>query len=134
MEIYTQARRVLHRYARLGIIAVGSFSLNLGLTIGLTEGLQLAPQVSFAVVLALVFAGNFLATRYWVFRDRINESNGWAHFIKCILVSAAFRGLEWLAFYWLLGVIDIHYTLALVGVLVVSFLAKSLVYDTLVFR
>jgi putative flippase GtrA len=127
-------QKIFGRIRRLGIVATISFALNVLLTVLLTENFGISPQYSFAVVLALIFLLNFFSTRYWVFKDRVNDSNGWSQFIKCIAVSMTFRLLEWIAFYILLGQLAFHYVVVLVGVLCVSFLTKSVIYDRYVFR
>lgn len=123
-----------NRFGRLGIVAIGSFLANVLLTVMLTEALSLSPQVALALVLVCIFTANFCVTRRWVFRDRMAGSNGWAQFVKCLAVSASFRGLEWLAFYLLFDFLNFHYIVTLVGVLCLSFAVKSLIYERYVFR
>lgn len=130
----TSLRNFIGRVRRLGLVAIASFLLNVLLTIIFTEVAGVAPQVSFAIVLVLIFSINFFVTRYWVFKDRVNDSNGWAQFIKCIAVSMTFRLLEWSSFYILLEKFALHYVAVLVGVLCISFAIKSLIYDRFVFR
>jgi putative flippase GtrA len=125
---------LLSRFGRLGVVAVTSFLTNVLLTILLTEFFGLPPERSFALVLVLIFAANFIATRHWVFSDRVAGSNAWSQLLKCAAVSASFRVLEWVAFYVLLDYLDLHYALTLVGVLCLSFVTKSLIYERYVFR
>ena len=122
------------RFGRLGVVAVASFLINVLLTILLTEFLGLPPERSFALVLVLIFTANFIVTRHWVFRDRVAESNAWSQLLKCAAVSASFRVIEWGGFYLLLDTLNLHYALSLVGVLCVSFVTKSLIYERYVFR
>lgn len=127
-------QKLFGRIHRLGVVAIISFALNVLLTVLLTEILNNSPQISFAIALGFIFLLNFFSTRYWVFKDRVNESNGVAQFLKCITVSMSFRFIEWVAFYVLLDKLSFHYIAVLVGVLCISFLTKSLIYDRFVFR
>jgi putative flippase GtrA len=126
--------KLFGRFRRLGIVAVISFILNVALTVFLTETIGISPEYSFGIVLGLIFLINFFSTRYWVFKDRVNASNGWSQFVKCIAVSMTFRLLEWVAFYLLLERLHLHYVVAMIGVLCISFMTKALIYDRYVFR
>ncbi|WP_269524302.1 GtrA family protein [Coraliomargarita parva] len=126
--------KILVRLQKLGLVAGISFILNVGITSLLTERFGVAPRVSFATTLVSIFVINFLLTRYWVFSDRVANTSAAKQFLHCMLVSAAFRLAEWSAFAILEAWTDIHYIFLIVGILIVSFLTKSLVYDRFVFR
>ncbi len=133
-ELFEKFRPICERFGRLGIVAVFSFLANTLLTVAFAELGRLSPELAFAIVLVLVFFVNFLLTRFWVFADRVTESNLWNHLVKCLMVSGVFRFLEWATFALLLRVLDVSYLVLLVCVLVVSFAVKALIYDRLVFR
>ncbi|MDP4610876.1 MAG: GtrA family protein [Opitutales bacterium] len=129
-----ELKALVTRFGRLGVVAICSFLANVLLTVVLTEGFSLPPQTAFAIVLVCIFSVNFWVTRRWVFSDRVEGSNAWAQFVKCLAVSASFRVLEWFAFYLLLDLWHFHYVVTLVGVLCLSFALKSLIYERYVFR
>jgi len=126
-------RQHVHRLRRLAVIAVVSFGLNFLLTVGLTELLDFNPEGAFAVALCVVFLVNFHSTRRWAFGDRAQVGNRWAQFVKCTCVSIFFRILEWVLFFILVDGLKWNYLFTLLGVMTVSFLAKSVIYDRFVF-
>lgn len=126
--------RLLNRFGRMGIVAGFSFLVNILLTVSLTKFLGAGPEFSFGIVLMLVFTMNFLLTRLWVFGDRASSANAWTQLKKCLVISFSFRFLEWVTFYMLFERLPWHYSVTLVGVLILSFLTKSVIYDRYVFR
>jgi len=125
---------LMARYLRLGLVAGVSFFSNLFLTYCLVDWIGMGPESAFAIVLCIIFTGNFLVTRYWVFRDRAVATDPWRQLRRCALVSCLFRVLEWAGFALLLNLTGLHYLFCLVLILGVSFVCKGFVYDRYVFR
>ena len=124
----------LGRFRRLGIVATVSFLLNVALTAVFTELGGLSPDSSFAITLLIVFLLNFVVTRYWVFGDRVKDSSLSLQFTRCTFVSISFRLLEWTIFYLLVDRLELNYLTILISILSISFVAKSLIYERIVFK
>ncbi len=116
------------RFVGLGGV---SFLTNVGLTVLLTERLHLAPEAALAIAIGFVFVMNFLACRYFVFDAHAQDFR--RQLLLFALASGGFRGSEYVAFLVCHRLFGIHYVVALVGILVVSMMAKFVFYQRVVF-
>lgn len=114
-----------------GLLGLVSFTLNVGLSALLHEVFGASEELSFGISLAVVFAVNFLACRYLIFRaaggNLIRQLTAFA------LSSLAFRGIEYVAFLTLHSVLGIHYLIAIISVLGASMISKFFFYRGAVF-
>jgi len=116
------------RFVLLGAI---SFTTNLCITAGLHELAGVSPDVSFAVGLATVFVLNFAVMRWWVFPGSgLSMARQLAGFA---LMSAGFRGSEFLVFLLLRHVGGAYYLIAAGGALALSMIVKYFVYGSWLF-
>ena len=109
-----------------------SFATNVGLTVLLKERVGLIPEAALAIAIAVVFCINFLACRYFVFGAQ-SQAFGRQLFLFA-LASGGFRGTEYVAFVICHRLLGIHYVVALVGILVISLMAKFVFYQRVIFR
>jgi putative flippase GtrA len=125
------SRSALERLARfIGVTAVG-FPLNLGITAFVHEVLGGPEEIAFATALVCVFAFNFGACRYVIFRA--TTGNPRSQLLKYAGMSAVFRLAEYLGFLLVHTVLDVQYLMAAVVVLGTSFFLKFHTYGTFVF-
>lgn len=116
------------RFVLLGAI---SFTTNLCITAGLHELAGVSQDVSFAIGLATVFAFNFAAMRWWVFpKSGLSLASQLAGFA---MMSAVFRGSEFLVFLLLRHVGGAYYLIAAGATLAISMIVKYLVYGSWLF-
>lgn len=120
-------------FARFFIASAGSFLAILGLTALLHQVAGLAPSMAYGITLIVVFTANFLVLRSWVYKLRKDDGNAWRQFIHIAVASAAFRALEYAGFL-VVYTLGVQYLLAIVLVMVPSFLGKYLYYKLRVFR
>lgn len=107
-----------------------SASITVGLPIIMVEGLGFEPSLATGIALALALVVNFLVLKFYVFRS----DAGWqAQAVRYVTTAAGFRLLEYLLFLSLHEVLGLNYFVALVAILVFSFVAKYFVYQVVVF-
>ena len=116
---------------RFGMGGLLSSGVALTTTAVLHELGFLSARAAAAVGLAAALIVNFLVLRYFVFRG--TRSSFWRQLFLFLGSSGVFRGLEYLGFLLVSVVLELHYLLALVVVLGVSFLLKFVVYEGWVF-
>jgi putative flippase GtrA len=114
----------------LGLSGV-SFLTNVGLTVLLKEKVGLAPEAALAIAIVVVFCMNFLACRYIVFEARAQDFR--RQLVLFAMASGGFRGTEYVAFVVCHRLLGIHYVVALVGILMLSVMAKFLFYQHVIF-
>jgi putative flippase GtrA len=114
----------------LGLSGV-SFVTNVGLTVMLKEWMGLAPEAALAIAIVVVFTMNFLACRYVVFDARSQDFR--KQLLLFAMASGGFRGSEYVAFIICHRLLGIHYVVALVGILVLSMMAKFVFYQRVIF-
>ena len=116
---------------RYALLAVLSFSVNIGLAFGLNYA-GLTEQWAFLVALVTVFMMNFCGFRWFVFRT--TRSPLGTQFLHYTMTNGAFRLLEYGAF-TLLGLArTVSYQWRVLAVLLGSFVIKFFVYRFVVFR
>lgn len=113
--------------------AVGGVNLgiNAGLTALLHEVAGMPEEGAYAVSLAVVFVLNFFTSRHYVFKSGDGDSGG--QLLRFLAAALLFRGLEYLAFLLVHTVLGVYYLVAVIGVQVVSFVAKFFFYGKFVF-
>jgi putative flippase GtrA len=122
-------RSAVRRFAHASAAA---FAANLGVTMLLHEMLGVAPAQAYAVALAVVFVQSFLFLRFYVYG---RQNSPWLlQFLKYAPSTAAFRGFEFLAFFFAEGVLGIDYRVAIVLIAGLSLTTKFLFYRQVVFR
>lgn len=114
----------------LGLSGV-SFVTNVGLTVLLKEKAGLAPEAALAISIVVVFCINFLACRYVVFDAQAQDFR--RQLLLFAMASGGFRGAEYLAFIVGHRLLGIHYVVALVGILMLSMMAKFVFYQRVIF-
>ena len=114
----------------LGLSGV-SFLTNVGLTVLLKEKVGLIPEAALAIAMVVVFCINFLACRYVVFDARAQDFR--RQLLLFAMASGGFRGAEYAAFVVCHRLLGIHYVAALVGILVLSLMAKFVFYQRVIF-
>ena len=128
-ELLSKAR--LMALLRFGMGGLLSSGVAISVTAALHELGFLTERVAAAAGLAAALIVNFLVLRYFVFRGtRLPFARQLLLFLGS---SGVFRGLEYLGFLLVSGVFGMHYLLALVVVLGVSFILKFAVYEGWVF-
>jgi putative flippase GtrA len=121
----------LRRAPRFLGLSGASFLTNVGLTVLLKEKAGLAPEAALAIAIVVVFCMNFLACRYVVFDARAQDFR--RQLLLFAMASGGFRGTEYVAFVVAHRLLGIHYVVALVGILVLSMMAKFLFYQRVIF-
>jgi putative flippase GtrA len=125
--------------ARIGVGVLIRYLLLTGLSIFLVfsvtfvshELLGLSENVAVAIALFVAFVVNFSTAKFIVFRS----SGCWKkQALKFLVVSVSFRASEYLGFYILFNVFQIHYILALGIVLMLSLVFKFITYKYWVFN
>lgn len=113
--------------------SLGAFSLlfGIGATSLLHEVLGASAEVAYAAALTALVAINFLACRYLVFPGQRQRFSVQA--TQYLVSALGFRGLEYLAFLMLHTVFGAPYLRAIIVIQIVSFVAKFLFFDCLVF-
>ena len=116
---------------RFGMGGLLSSGVALATTAALHELGSLTERRAAAVGLGAALIVNFLVLRYFVFRG--TRSPFLSQLVLFLGSSGVFRGLEYLGFLLVNGVLGIHYLLALIIVLGCSFILKFAVYEGWVF-
>jgi putative flippase GtrA len=129
-------RLLQHKVARLRFlrfIATGALSVSVGFstTVLLREGFGLTPQIAGAGGLLASLLLNFLTVRSFVFA-RTGPAGG--EFLRYVLTSLGFRGVEYCAYLLLLDQLGLPYPVAYMAVVSCSVVLKFLVYRSFVFR
>lgn len=120
-------------FGRFFIASGGSFLAILGLTAFLHQVAGLAPSLAYGITLITVFIANFMILRSWVYKLRKDDGKAWKQFLHTAAASAVFRALEYGGFL-VVYALGVQYLLAIVLVMVPSFLGKYLYYKFRVFR
>jgi putative flippase GtrA len=119
--------RALGRFFAGGVVSVG---VTLAVTALLHEFAAVPERIAAAIGLVTALVVNFAVLRFFAFRGTgVPLGRQLPMFLAS---SGVFRGLEYGGFF-VLHWLGVHYLLALVMVLGVSFIVKFLVYDKLVF-
>lgn len=119
------------RAIRFGILSAVSFLGNLGITHTLTDRVGAPAELAFAVSIVVIFFVNFACCRWFVFQA--SDQSITTQLAAFLSSSICFRGIEYVAFLCLHSVLQIHYLIATVMVLIVGFAAKFLFYNRFVF-
>lgn len=108
-----------------------SASLTLGLPPLFHEVLGLGEELAVALALGTAFAVNFFTVRIVVFRSFGNPAS---EFLRYAITNASFRVSEYFLFIIFHLIFDMYYILALVIILLASFVIKFFFYRTFVFH
>ena len=120
-----------NRFIRYCLITALSFGINVGLTTFLHEVVGMAEEGAFACSLAVVLFMNFLFMRYYVYHGRAGKAR--SQLLMFLGSSLGFRGLEYVSFLVIHSLLGVNYQVAIVAILVPSFLVKYIYYKTFVF-
>jgi putative flippase GtrA len=116
---------------KFGLGGVLSVSIALGTTALLHEVLGVREALAAAGGLVAALTANFFVLRYVVFRGTVVSVP--QQVLGYLGSAGVFRGLEYLGFLLLNGLVQIHYLVALTTVLGVSFLLKFFVFEKWIF-
>ena len=119
-------RPTRREFERWCVTTVVSFGMNLGLTVVFTEYVGFPAPASFAIALAFVLVGNFLAVRYFIYE--IDHLPLGTQAVRFGLLTAAFRLAEWSLFTAIHSLGALDYRLLLVIILASSSLTKFVTY------
>ena len=115
------------KFIRYGLVGGGSMLFTLGITYVLTETQGWNYLIPYTISLALVTISNFLLAMKFIFKV---NTNYWSRFSKYIVVYVLNVALVKI----IESSLKVHYTIAIVGVTVLLFLLKFLIYDHFVFH
>lgn len=116
---------------KFGAGGVLSASIALGVSALLHELASVREALAAAAGLVSALAVNFFALRYVVFSGTVVSVP--RQLLGYLGSACVFRGLEYVGFLLLNGLVAVHYLVALTIVLGISFLLKFLVYDKWIF-
>lgn len=111
--------------------SVFSFAMVLGLTILLHEIFHLNEKIAFLTPLVIVFFTNFVTMRYFVYGKPTKPIH--RQFLEYVLASFGFRALEYIAYWFFIDWLHIHYVVTVCLVMPTSFLSKFIFYKIIVF-
>ncbi|REJ70033.1 MAG: hypothetical protein DWQ31_02110 [Planctomycetota bacterium] len=109
-----------------------SFFLVLGLTTLFVEIVDLGENLGFLIPLVIVFFLNFLACRYFIYRNPHDSIVG--QFIRFSISAIGFRVAEYLTYSLLVTYFGLWYFGVMIVVLPTSFVVKYLYFKVIVFR
>jgi putative flippase GtrA len=115
------------RFVGAGVV---SYLLGAGLSYLLKEIFSLPSEAAVAISLCVMLVTNYALNRIFVFRAGGGTTGG---FLRFAVTSGAMRGVEYLIFLGLLRYAGLNYLVAFSGALVISNVAKFLLYRTVVF-
>jgi putative flippase GtrA len=118
----------MFRFAAGGVL---SSAVTLGVTALFREVFGIRESIAAAAGLASAMVVNFLFLRHVVFASGATPIS--RQLTMFLASNGVFRVLEYLGFLVVIGMLNVHYLLALIMVLGVSFLFKFLVYERFVF-
>ncbi|TCJ32804.1 GtrA family protein [Parafrankia sp. BMG5.11] len=110
---------------RFGISTGFSAALSFGLPLILHEYLGLTEPAAVAIGFAIAYAGNIWLLRNFVFRS---TADWWGEVFRYMAINAAFRLIEYGAFFFLFKTAGLDYRIALLAVLGVSAVLKFFLY------
>jgi putative flippase GtrA len=117
-------------FGRYLVVTVFSASVLLAGPYVLHEWLGVGKHIAVAIAFIVALIANFIIARFYVFRSR----NNWrTQFARFAITSASMRVGEYLAFLAVHMWTDLYYVLAVLIVLLVSFVLKFVIYRTFVF-
>ncbi|RPI77972.1 MAG: hypothetical protein EHM42_13395 [Planctomycetaceae bacterium] len=111
---------------RFMVASVASFLVAYGITIGLHELADVSEGDAFGAALVVVFFLNFLSYRFFIYGRSTAPLLRQFGVYACS--AAAFRGLEYVVFNWLMVQLQLDYRLVTPAVLLGSTLGKFLFY------
>lgn len=115
-----------------GALSVLSFVLNVGVTFGLVELAGMPPELAFAVGISIVLFTSFFFMRTVVFPSKeLPVTHQLARYLPS---TAGFRITEYVLFLGIHTGMGVPYQPSVIGVLIVSVVAKFLFYRTVVFH
>jgi len=122
--------KALFEWLRFVGAGVVSYLLGAGLSWLLKEFFNLPSEAAVAISLCVMLVTNYALNRIFVFRAGSGTTGG---FLRFAVTSGAMRGVEYLIFLGLLHYAGLNYLVAFSGALVISNVAKFLLYRTVVF-
>jgi putative flippase GtrA len=126
-------RAKLESLARFALGGVLSSGISIGTTALLHEVGSVSPRIAAAVGLALALLVNFVVLRYFVFKGGSPRPLA-RQLVMFLGSSGVFRALEYVGFLILSSWLKLHYMVAMLATLAVSFVLKFLFYEMWVFR
>jgi len=120
--------------ARFGFTSGLSLLAILGLTALLHHGMGWESEMAYGATLVTVFAGNFAALRWWVYRELEQRGRLGTQLGKVAIGSASFRGLEYLGFLGLHTAAGLPWLPAVLSVSIASFVGKFFFYRWALFN
>ena len=120
------------RLRRFGLASILIFSFSLGMTVFLTEFIGFQSELSFAITVFLATIFGFFVNRIFVYK--IFSGPILSHFLRYVSTVATFRGVDLIAFFILVTLLDIWYPLAMIIILPTTALVKYIALKLFVFR
>lgn len=115
------------KFIRYALVGGGSMFFTLAVTYALTEYQGWNYLIPYTISLALVTISNFLLAMKFIFKVKTNYWSRFSRYIVVYVINVALvKTIE--------SYLKIHYTLAIIGVTVLLFLLKFLIYDHFVFH
>lgn len=128
----TFAPKATREIVGFGALSVFSFALNVGVTFALVELLGSPPELAFALGISTVVLTSFILMRLVVFpAEELSLTQQLARYLPS---TAAFRMAEYVLFLGVHTVLGLPYQPSVIGILLVSAIAKFLFYRAVVFR
>jgi len=118
------------RFLRYGLVTLGSQMILFLLTILAVEWLNMPATYSYAVVLALVYIGVFVANTHYVFETGYAKKNVYAY----LLFITGFWIFNNSIFSWLVHYYNIHYVAALLINIVILGLVRYYLQKNYIFK
>ena len=122
----------LKRGARMAVMSVVSFVLNLGIFASITRVMFWPAEVAALIAISILTLLNFGACRYWIFDARSGDTS--RQFLGFSLATIGFRLTELTIFSVVYRLTHVNEVVVYGVVLAVSFMAKLLFFETKVFR
>ncbi|MBT5901408.1 MAG: GtrA family protein [Opitutaceae bacterium] len=114
-------------------IGLGGYLVLTGGVAALVEMADWGKRPAYIVVIAIVMCGNFYANRRFVYPQSKQRKKG-SQAARFLFFALLFRLLEYAAYSWLIGPVEMHYVIAITLTSAVGYLIKYYVFSIWVFR
>ncbi len=115
------------KFIRYALVGGGSMLFTLGVTYALTETQGWNYLIPYMFSLALVTISNFLLAMKFIFKVQTNYLSRFSRYIIVYILNVILVQI-------IESQLKVHYTIAIIGVTVLLFLLKFLIYDHFVFH
>lgn len=117
---------------RFGLLGVASSITTLGITALCHEVFSIPEELAYLLALATAILQNFFGMRYYVYPETTQPIL--KQFLYFLTSSLSFRTIEYVAFLFLHTWAGVHYLIATVFIMLLSFISKFFFYRHKVFR